>query len=489
MAGVGRRAHRGGPVNALVFARAFARARWLARRFRSRDDLRRWQNRRAAAHLARVASHAPFLAERLRGVRLADGGWRDVPPVAKADVLARFADANTAGVRLDDALAVAERAEATRDFAPELPTPRGPLTVGLSTGTSGRRGVFLASPAERAAWAGTVLARALHVSPLRRGGLRVALVLRAGGPLYESVGRGPLAFRFFDLLAPVADLVAAVGAYRPDVLVAPPAALRILAEAQRAGRLRLTPRQVTSCADVLGPDDAAAVTDAWGVPPGEIYQATEGFLGATCAHGTLHLNEDAVVVQPGWLDDDGHTRRPSPPTVPPLPEGEGFALSGSRAEGTVGRRFVPVLTDLRRTTQPALRLRLDDVLVAGPPCPCGSILRPLARVEGRTDDVLRWPTAGGTRLVFPDFVRRAVAGAHPAVRDFRVTQTGAQTLDVALDLDGGDEAPRRAVAEALGALARRLGARPMTVRFVAFQALPPGAKQRRVRRARTVRVE
>lgn len=28
---------------------------------------------------------------------------------------------------------------------------------------------------------------------------------------------------------------------------------------------------------------------------GEVYQATEGFLAASCAHGTLHLNEEFCI--------------------------------------------------------------------------------------------------------------------------------------------------------------------------------------------------
>ena len=443
-------------MSAATFLRAFARARWMARRFRARADLEAWQDRRAARHLAFVAARAPHTAARLRGVPLADGGWRGLAPVGKADLLAHFAEANTAGVRLEEALAVAERAEATRDFAPTL----GNLTVGLSTGTSGRRGVFLASPTERAEWAGTVLARALHGRPLRRR--RVALVLRAGGPLYESVGRGPLTFRFFDLLAPVGALARALDAFQPDVLVAPPAALRLLAAAQRHGAIALAPEQVTSCADVLGDDDRAEITAAWGRAPHEIYQATEGFLGATCGHGTLHLNEDAVVVQPAWLAE------------------------GPTGGEDAGRRFVPILTDLRRRTQPFVRYRLDDVLVArGAPCPCGSVFRALERVEGRADDVLRWPAPGGARVVFPDFVRRAVAGAHPAVADYRVVQTGPASLEVALRLapGAGEDAPRRAAEAALAGLAARLGCAPPAVSFVPFEPLPPDAKRRRVRRA------
>ena len=63
---------------------------------------------------------------------------------------------------------------------------------------------------------------------------------------------------------------------------------------------------------------------------GEVYQATEGFLAASCAHGTLHLNEEFLHIEPQWIDE---------------------------------QRFTPLITDFTRSTQPIVRYRLDDVLV------------------------------------------------------------------------------------------------------------------------------
>ncbi len=69
-----------------------------------------------------------------------------------------------------EASAAAEKAETSRDFTP---TVRG-VTVGLSTGTSGARGVFMVSPAERQRWAGTMLAKLLEGVPWRPTARRVA---------------------------------------------------------------------------------------------------------------------------------------------------------------------------------------------------------------------------------------------------------------------------------------------------------------------------
>ena len=90
-------------------------------------------------------------------------------------------------------MGLAFAAERTRDFAPTV----AGLTVGLSSGTSGHRGLFLVSPQEQAAWAGVILARALH--RIRPGGTRVAFFLRSFSNLYAQAGGSLIALRYFDL--------------------------------------------------------------------------------------------------------------------------------------------------------------------------------------------------------------------------------------------------------------------------------------------------
>ncbi|MFC6660431.1 hypothetical protein [Deinococcus multiflagellatus] len=125
--------------------------------FRSRPALEAHQRRLAHEHLRWVAAHSPAVAARFRAAGLPLSRWAELPPTTKAQMLATFDTLNTAGVTLAQALTAARRAEQTRDFTPRLPTPRGPVTVGLSTGTSGTQGVFLVGEAEQARWAGTVL--------------------------------------------------------------------------------------------------------------------------------------------------------------------------------------------------------------------------------------------------------------------------------------------------------------------------------------------
>jgi putative adenylate-forming enzyme len=408
------------------------------RRFPDREALRAWQEARLRRVLARARVRYPYYRD------VAAAELEAFPVVDRSVALARFAELNDRGLALEPCLERARAAERRRDFTASLDG----LAIGLSSGTSGRQGVFLTSPAERARWAGAVLAKALPRGLL--GGARVALVLRAGGPLYESVGSRRVAFRFLDLARPPGEHLPALAAFGPTVLAAPPPVLRFLAEARLAGALDLRLERVFSVAEVLDPQDERVIETGLGRRVDQIYQATEGFLGISCAAGRLHLNEDLLVVEQEPLDERGS-------------------------------RFTPVVTDLSRTSQAVIRMRLDDVLVrADEPCPCGSPLQVVHAVEGRADDVLLFPRAddrGQLGPFFADFVRAAVLAA-PGVEDFRAVQASPGSLGLWVRPDGAQEAAAAALVRVIGAA----GLVPPSVTRRAAPAEAPLEKRRRVRR-------
>ena len=441
--GRGRRAQK-----AVLLAR-FVRARW-GYRFRSRARFDAWQARRIRSLLRRLET-VPFYAG--THPRRLD----DLPVTDKSTLLGSFDDLNTRGVRLADALAVALEAERTRDFSP---TVDGDLAVGLSSGTSGRRGVFLVSPRERMLWAGTVLARVLDRRSLGRllrpwqPPLEIAFFLRAGGTLYESVGSSRIHFTFFDLTLPPADHLAVIGtagAPAVEVLVAPASVLRSLAEAAERGETALRPRLVVSVAEVLEPETVDAVRRAWGVRPRQVYQATEGLLALSCERGALHLNEESVLIERLYLD--AHRRR-----------------------------FTPLVTDFDRRTQIIARHALDDVLRIDPEaperCACGRVTTVLTAVDGRADAVLRLPSLDGRALVdvYPDAVRQAMARGSASYADWRIRQTGVD-VHVAFADPAPDAADRAAAA--LTELFARYGCAAAIVEEP-WPPVDPAAKVRRI---------
>ncbi len=357
--------------------------------FTDRARLEAWQDKKMRTFRRSVLTKSPWFR---RYLALPFQEW---PTMDKALMMAHFDDMNTAGLQRDELVACALRSEQSRDFSPKV----GRFSVGLSSGTSGRRGLFVVSPQEQTLWAGAILAKVLPDGLL--AGERVALFLRADNNLYRSVNNRWLNLAFYDLLAPFAPQLARLEAQSPTIIVAPAQVLRALALEVLAGTLTLTVKKVISVAEVLEDHDRVLLRQAFG-EVGEIYQATEGFLASTCVCGTLHLNEEFIHVEPEWLDE---------------------------------HRFIPIITDFTRRTQPVVRYRLDDVLVAGKePCPCGSVTRTIARIEGRQDDSLQLPDASGQgKGVFADPCSRVLAITLPPGADYRLVQTAADTLCLTAD--------------------------------------------------------
>jgi putative adenylate-forming enzyme len=426
---------------------ALIAAHWRHHRLRG-QRLAEWQEQRAIALVREVRSTSAFYGALWRDH--ADEAWRSFPTVNKAAMMQAFDTFNTAGVTRDAAMAVAVSAEQQRNFQSTV----GGLTVGLSSGTSGHRGVFLVSHEEQLRWAGTILARA--VRPLRPG-LRAAFFLRANSRLYEQTA-SLVRFEFFDLFAPIEQAVSRLNALAPHVIVAPPSMLGLLADAHARGVLRVTPRQLISVAEVLEPQDRERLQAVFQVQVDEVYQCTEGLIAVTCARGSLHVQEDVMVMQPTPL---------------------------IAARTSAPNRVTPILTDLWRRTQPIVRYALDDVLTLGHrACSCGSDWQCIDAIDGRHDDLCAFPDASGAlRTIFPDAIRRMLLLADPRIREYHAEQPvpGALMVHVALDSTQEFETVRRNVITRVTAdLAQYQCVATQLDVALGVPPVAPGAKRRRI---------
>jgi putative adenylate-forming enzyme len=413
-------------------ALAFWRTKRLARRLRTRSDVMAWRDRQLDRFLRRAIGKVPFYAH-LGAARL-----DDLPIIDKATLLANFDRLNTKGITHQQVRAALDRND----------QHVGKVMIGQSTGTSGNRGLLVISEAERFKWLGVMLAKTLPDFPVVRH--RVAVALPGYSHLYAAAGAvGRLTIRLFDLTQGVDRWRADLCAYAPDTLVAPPKVLRALAEIGG-----LDPTQVFSGAEVLDQLDRAIIESRFGVRVREIYMATEGLFGVACAEGVLHLAEDVVAFE--WASVDGSTDLAA-----------------------------PIITDFTRRTQIMARYRMNDLLrLREAPCRCGSPLQAVASVEGRQDDVFHLCARSGTGLVLvtPDVVRNAVVDADRRIQDFRVIQTGARAIDLALDTKLAPDAASAASASLRRAL-EQVGVGAVDITLKRGWESPMERKLRRVRRA------
>jgi putative adenylate-forming enzyme len=313
-------------------------------------------------------------------------GFGAFPIINKTIFMANFDAINTVNIKLEKALAVAIKSEENRDFSPTI----NGITVGLSSGTSGNRGVFLASEKERAYWVALVLDRVLGFSLKKRS---IAFFLRANSNLYDSVKSKLLAFHFFDLLDSIDAHVERLNTLQPDILVAQPSMLLELANAIEANKLDIKPTKVISVAEVLTPEDKTYLSNVFKQTIHQVYQCTEGFLASSCENGTLHFNEDFLIIEKKYIDEEQ-------------------------------KRFHPIITDLRRRSQPIIRYELNDIIQEKTGCSCGSKFLAIEAIEGRSDDILIFKNAENQEVkIFPDFFRRAIILSDNYISDYALIQT------------------------------------------------------------------
>jgi putative adenylate-forming enzyme len=385
------------------------------------------RQRRLWGRLAPALARTPALASLV-------GRPLDAFPVREpAEMRADLGAWNGLGLGAAQILDAAQAAEEGREAS--LPDQ---VQAGFSTGSQGARGVFLTTATERDQYLGTLLGRLVTPERLLRP-IRAALILRANNRLYADIQRAGAAFSFIGLdIAPEAQMEA-LRAFAPTHLVAPPHILAALARMVEAGDWIPRLDGLFYGAEPLGEREGERLTQVFGLSPAPLYQATEGFLGAPCRFGILHLNEENLIVE----------RDP---------------VAGSN-------RFRPIVTDLRRRGQPMVRVRLDDLVEPRSPCPCGSPRLAIHPVEGRGVDIWRL----GGALIFPREIDAALEAALPVFASWRAEASPAGArIFVA---DGEHEAPARASLEAL--LAARGLAAPVTTQVVATIETRP--KRRRVR--------
>lgn len=124
--------------------------------FKNRNALSRYQEKKIQKQLNFLAKHSSFY-KNYQGKPLSE-----YPLMDKANMMKHFNHLNTVSVDREEALSFAIEAERTREFTPKL----GSITVGLSSGTSDMRGVFLISDQEQSQWVGYILAKVLYGSIL-----------------------------------------------------------------------------------------------------------------------------------------------------------------------------------------------------------------------------------------------------------------------------------------------------------------------------------
>ena len=408
--------------------------------FNDRDALENWQRRMLLRLYKETLPHSPYYQQHL-GTPIEN--W---PVMSAHDLAQNFDHINTLGAHHEDVFALGVRADISRDYA-YFARDYTPL---LSAGSKGRRRAFLISHEEHTDRLGAILAR-LYPDELPAT-LSIACYNRSNNTPRYTLNSETLTIQTYDIQDDPHYLRKKLEHQQPHIIIAPASILLALLRDLMDGTLTLERcERVYNSGEVLTARDRLALRRQFSTV-GDLYQSVEGLLGTTCAHGRLHLAEEKYHIEKEWLD---------------------------------GEHYLPLITSFSTHAVPLVHYRLDDILTDDPnPCPCGSSTQTVRAVEGRLDDIFILPTASIVRRskIYPQTSHRALARLLPWKNEYRLTQTGKNTITLAAD------APLETLQECRTHLElawQRLGVDTAQLHWRLLPQLPPPdltVEQRRIRR-------
>lgn len=366
------------------------------------QEVRNGQFRQIGALVDHCLSHVPFWSERLRplgrriGQQVTEDAWRSFPVLRRRE-LQKSGEALLA--RID-------------------PPGHGQRVPFETSGSTGAPVKGIHSTLALTLWDSIVLRD--HLWHSRDLGARFAAIRRVkperAGPqgralagwstsLAATFANGP-AF-LFDFDRSASDQAAWLHEIDPHYLHTQPSILRaIVHESTRLGGKPRALRSISTFGEQLPAETRTLVREAWGLPIEDIYSTVEvGFIALQCpAFEHYHVQSEMNLVE--VLDADG---RPCEP-------------------GHVGE---VVVTPLHNFAMPLLRYAIGDYAEVGPPCPCGRNLPVLARIIGRTRNVVRRADGSVQRPALDDLFKAVATN----IVQYQVVETSRRVLEIRVVTD------------------------------------------------------
>ncbi|MCF7932352.1 MAG: hypothetical protein K9K93_04205 [Acholeplasmataceae bacterium] len=359
---------------------------------------------KALERLVRLAKDkSPYYKETLKDTTFQSlDDFHKLPSINKTIMMNHFSTINTCGLNKEDCMADALRREQEKDY---LGYYQKKFVIGLSSGTSGNKGLYITPKA---------LTKRLPAVFLARGGvglrdlpLRILFMLRVFSQGFEDINQPGVKLTYLSTMTNPREVILTMNEERTNVLMAPPSMIRFLLPL--AKDLIMPLKRVITYAEVLTKEDKAQFKSVFKTDVVEIYQASEGQIASPCRHGHLHINEDLVYVE--LYDHDNQL---------------------IQTPHMIGTRMV--ITNLVNTAQPLIRYEMNDLIVLDDPCPCGSSFRRIEKILGRHDDVIyALDSKDVLRPVFPDLFARWIITESDDIREFQVVQQDLSTINVKID--------------------------------------------------------
>ncbi len=329
--------------------------------------------------------------------------YHKLPSINKSIMMDNFTNLNTCNIDKDSVLEYAVCKENDKDY---LGYYLDKYVVGLSSGTSGNKGIFITPKEMTERLPAVFLARS--GLPIRLMPFKILFMLRVFSQGFEDINGFMVSLNYLSTMEPIEKIIETINEQKINILMAPPSLIRQLLPHKEKIRLKL--KRIMTYAEVLEEVEKEKFEKEFNTKVIEIYQASEGQMASACKKGHLHINEDLVYIE--LYDEEGKL---------------------IKKDNQIGHKMI--ITNLVNYAQPLIRYEMNDMIVLDTKCECGSNFRRIKKILGRRDDIIYFSTNDNkTQYIFPDLFVRWIIVVSDNIREFKVIQNNINEIFLTIDL-------------------------------------------------------
>lgn len=373
-------------------------------KFFNNNQIKQYQLKQINKLMRYARKHSPYYKLNLPEKEIKDlKEYQEIPIINKQILMENLETTNTINASNQELNDYAIHNELQKQY---LGYFRDRYVVGLSSGTSGNRGIYITDKK---------LTQQLPYIFLARSGISLRLLpfnilfcLRVFSQGFEDINSAFIKLTYLSTMEKVDHVISEINRLKINILLAPPSFVRLLLPYHH--RITANIKLIMTYAEVLPKIEKEKFKNIFQAQVIEIYQASEGQIASTCHAGNLHLNEDLVYVE--LFDKDGHL---------------------IEDENKIATRMI--VTNLVNYAQPLIRYEMNDLIRLKSACSCGSKFRVIDEIIGRKDDILYFYDENYELThLFPDLFVRWIISESDDINEFIVINHEIGHLEIILDV-------------------------------------------------------
>lgn len=373
-------------------------------KFYNNHQIKRYQLKQINKLICYARKHSPYYKLNLPEGKIKNlKDYQEIPIINKQTLMNNLETTNTINASYQELNDYAINNELQKQY---LGYFRDRYVVGLSSGTSGNRGIYITDKKLTKQLPFIFLSRS--GIPLRLLPFNILFCLRVFSQGFEDINSPFIKLTYLSTMEKVDHVISEINRLNINVLLAPPSFIRLLLPYHH--RITASLKLIMTYAEVLPKIEKDKFKNIFQAQVIEIYQASEGQIASTCHAGNLHLNEDLVYVE--LYDEEGNL---------------------VEDENKVATRMI--VTNLVNYAQPLIRYEMNDLIRLKSTCSCGSKFRVVDEIIGRKDDILYFYDSNYQLIhLFPDLFVRWIISESDDINEFIVINHQVGHLEILLDV-------------------------------------------------------